>query len=207
MTDTRTALIQQLCELEWTMFDKVENEGGRASCQQNPDFFKKMRACQFRSWSEELLTSYKTDLEIARDQGMNLPEEKYAYMMEKTHPDVYAKIRDQLPSVSDEALTLINEISRIQLAWEHEVDLAYPHMRANGRPLTSDKDTQWNTSFETYLWGELKTYSLATLRIYAAYVRKCASEGRNLAMEVAANIAADYGYASLEEAERKAEVR
>ena len=47
MTDAKRDLIRRLCDLEWTMFDKVKNEGGRASCQKDSDFFKKMRACQF----------------------------------------------------------------------------------------------------------------------------------------------------------------
>lgn len=207
MTDTRKELIRDLCELEWTMFDRVRNEGGRASCQNDPAFFKKMRACQFESWSEPLLESYRRDMEEAARQGRNPLTEKYAFMMEKTHPQDFEAIRASLPAVGAEASGLIAAISKIQLEWEREVDRAYPHMRAGGRPLTSDLDTPWQTSFETYLGGELKTYSVATLRLYADYVEKCREAGRNLAREVAEHTARAYGYASLDDAERKAAQR
>ena len=204
MMDDKSTLIQQLCDLEWTMFDKVKNEGGRASCQNDSGFFKKMRACQFKSWSLPLLESYREDLERADREGRNLPEEKYAFMMERTHPDAFAAIRDHLPRVSEEALGMIAEIAKIQVEWEREVDLAYPRMRSAGRPLTSEQDTPWQTSFETYLVGELKTYSLKTLRLYLEYLRNCQETGRNLAKEVAEHISTAYGYASLEDAERTA---
>ena len=204
MTDAKRDLIRRLCDLEWTMFDKVKNEGGRASCQKDSDFFKKMRACQFESWSLPLLESYHEDLERADREGRNLPEEKYAFMMERTHPDAFAEIREHLPRVGEEALGLIADIAKTQVEWEREVDLAYPRMRSAGRPLTSDQDTPLQTSFETYLVGELKTYSLKTLRLYQEYLRSCRETGRNLAKEVAEHIAAAYGYATLEDAERNA---
>lgn len=204
MTDAKSTLIRRLCDLEWTMFDKVKNEGGRASCQKDTGFFKKMRACQFESWSVPLLESYKGDLERAVLEGRNLPEEKYAFMMEKTHPQAFEDIRHSLPRVSDAALRMIAEIAAMQIAWEREVDLAYPRMRSAGRPLTSGQDTPRQTSFETYLVGELKTYSPETLRIYLDYLRQCKEDGRNPAKEVAEHIAAAYGYKSLEDAERNA---
>lgn len=207
MADAKEDMIRDLCEMEWTLFDRVRNEGGRASCQNDPAFFKKMRACQFVSWSEPLLRSYKRDLEGAVREGRNPLTEKYAFMMEKTHPQEFEKIRDSLPKVSAEALGLIAAISKIQMAWEREVDLAYPHVRAGGRPLTSDLDTPWQTSFETYLGGELRTYSVETLRLYADYAEECREAGRNLAKEVAEHTAVAYGYASLDDAERKAEKR
>lgn len=207
MADAKEDVIRELCDVEWSLFDRVQNEGGRASCQNDPAFFRKMRACQFRSWSEPLLRSYKKDLEEAVREGRNPLTEKYAFMMEKTHPQEFEKIRNSLPKVSAEALRLIAAISDIQMAWEREVDLTYPHVRAGGRPLTSDSDTPWQTSFETYLGGELRTYSVETLRLYADYAEKCREAGRNLAEEVAEQTAAAYGYASLEDAERKARNR
>ena len=187
MMDAKKDVIRELCELEWTMFDRVQNEGGRASCQNDPAFFKKMRACQFESWSEPLLESDKRGVEEAARQGRNPLAEKYAFMMERTHPRDFENIRESLPPVSEEARSLIAAISK--------------------NPLISDGDTPWQTSFETYLDGELKTYSLETLRLYADYVEKCRAEGRNLAKEVAEHTARAYGYASLEDAERKAAQR
>lgn len=44
-------LIQRLIEREWTLFDKVRNIGGRASCQDDRKTFFIMRGSQFLSWN------------------------------------------------------------------------------------------------------------------------------------------------------------
>ncbi|MGX8718498.1 MAG: DUF4125 family protein, partial [Desulfovibrio sp.] len=90
----KEALVSELCEREWVMFDKVNNAGGRASCQQDPAFFRKMRACQFENWNLPLLESYRRDLMRAAEEGRNLLTEKYAWMMSWTHPEEFARIRD-----------------------------------------------------------------------------------------------------------------
>ena len=59
------------------------------------------------------------------------------------------------------------------------------------------------TSFETYLWGELATYSLDTLERYAAYVAGLAREGVSLNAMILQNMVARYGYGSAEEAEAR----
>lgn len=203
----RSALIDELCNREWVMFSAVNNRGGKASCQNDEGFFKKMRACQFEGWSDEMLASYKQDLINAEGCGRNLPMEKYAWMMESTHPSEFMEIRASLPVISAERLALIRELVEIQVAWEAEVDAAYPFMRAGGRPLRSSQDTPWATSFETYMDGELKTYSLDTLRQYREHVRRLSDEGGNLAFIVAEHTAKAYGFASLEAAEESARRR
>ena len=37
------------------MFDKVNNKGGRADCQNNKQTFIAMRASQFEAWNQEVL--------------------------------------------------------------------------------------------------------------------------------------------------------
>ena len=197
----RELLIADLCDREWVMFSAVNNRGGRASCQNDENFFKKMRICQFTGWNDAMLESYRLDLIRAEESGRNLPMEKYAWMMESTHPSEFAEIRSSLPEVSEDSLALIQELVDIQVAWEGEVDDSYPFMRAGGRPLRKSQDTPWATSFETYMEGELKTYSLETLRLYLAHVRQLREEGRNLALIVAEQTAKAYGFASLEAAE------
>ena len=151
-----------------------------------------------------MLASYRQDLIDADENDRNLPMEKYAWMMESTHPSEFLEIRTSLPIVSEDRLALIRELVDIQVAWEAEVDAAYPFMRAGGRPLRKSQDSPWATSFETYMEGELKTYSLRTLSLYLEYVRQLRAEGRNIALMVAEHTAKAYGFASLEEAEDRA---
>lgn len=204
---TRKHLIQDLCEREWEMFNKVSNQGGRAGCQNDPAFFRKMRACQFETWNNDMLQSYRNDLVEARREGRNLLTEKYAFMMESTCPEAFDALRSALPVVTEEKAALIREIVSVQMAWEEEVDRLYPNVRAGGRPLGRECDSADVTSFETYLTGELKTYSTPTLYRYAEYIRKLKASGLNLARFTAERIVLAYGYSSLEEAERKLRMR
>jgi len=76
----RNTLIHELCGREWNMFVQVNNRGGKASCQNDELFFRKMRTCQFSGWSDAMLQSYQKDLIHAENAGRNLPMEKYAWM-------------------------------------------------------------------------------------------------------------------------------
>ena len=198
-------LIADICDREWEMFDAVNNTGGRASCQNDPVFFKKMRACQFAGWDALTLASYLIDLEVAKAEGRNPLTEKYAYMMERTHPAEFENIKDHLQVVSTEKENIINGLVHIMLLWETEVDRLYPAMRSGGRPLTSDKDTPDVTSFETYLSGELKTYSERTLMHLAECVKSNLDANSNMALMVAEQTAIAYGFASIEDAEKAAQ--
>ena len=190
-------LVSELCEREWQMFSQVQNAGGPASCQQEEAFFKKMRACQFMAWSGDMLMHYLEDLIAAEACERNLPMEKYAWMMEHTHPQEFAGIRDSLPDIPPAQLGMIAEIVRVLVDWEAEVDSRFPHVRAGGRALRKEQDTPYATSFETYLEGELKTYSQATIASYLAHVREIQNAGGNMAMDVAEYTAKAYGFASL----------
>lgn len=69
-------IIEQIIKLEWKQFDKVKNEGGRASCQDDFETFSIMRKGQYLAWPEELLKSYCVDLQVAEEKGWNLIMEK-----------------------------------------------------------------------------------------------------------------------------------
>lgn len=196
-----TDRIMTVIDLEWSLFTQVKNAGGRASCQEDPETFRIMRGSQFETWPEEILDSYQQDLESAIAAGRNLLTEKYAFMMASTHPHEFRRIEHLLPHLSDAALAHVESIVRINVAWEREVDRDFPSVRAGGRPLTTAEDSPWGASFETYLRGELKTYSERTLALYAAFTRDCLDGGRNLARENAENMVRAYGYSSLEAAE------
>ena len=200
--DTRGGLIKRLCDIEWALYDKLNSAGGQPSDQEDAVFFKKMRACQLESWSRQLLDSYRGDLERAVAEQRNPLWEKYAFMTEKAQPEQFAKVSKYLPQVNEEALSLIAEICDVQMAWEKEVNAQYPRMRAQVNPAASDDAASASSSSRNYLECELKTYSLATLRLYCDYIRACSACRRNLAREVAEKIAEAYGYASLEDAEK-----
>ena len=70
--------IQEIVAMEWDMFQLVQNQGGRASCQDDWVTFEIMRSSQFRAWDDRTRESYWQDLHDARDTGRNLLMEKYA---------------------------------------------------------------------------------------------------------------------------------
>ncbi|MBQ7816510.1 MAG: DUF4125 family protein, partial [Oscillospiraceae bacterium] len=80
--EKKEALIKE----EWEKFHNVQNEGGRADCQEDPETFAIMRRSQFVCWSEELVDSWHKDLIDAKKEGRNLLSEKYAWMMRQTAP-------------------------------------------------------------------------------------------------------------------------
>ena len=84
--EEREALIDEVIEREWEQFQYVQNEGGRASCQDDHETFVIMRKSQFMNWTQELLESYRQDLIEAEAAHWNLLTEKYARMMESTAP-------------------------------------------------------------------------------------------------------------------------
>ena len=97
-------LIEKIVELEWQQFQKVQNEGGRASCQDNRPTFNIMRTSQFLVWKMEILESYYQDLQDAESKGWNLLTEKYARMMESTAPVQYEQLKERLPKRSERRL-------------------------------------------------------------------------------------------------------
>lgn len=92
MDAEKKGLIEEICEMEYTLFDKVQNEGKRAACQDNKTVFKIMRSAQFHVWSMKSLKSWRQDLIRAISEGRNPFSEKYGYMMESTYPAGYEKI-------------------------------------------------------------------------------------------------------------------
>lgn len=201
MPSKKAARIAAIVDEEWRQFQQVQNEGGRASCQDDRDTFVLMRTSQFTPWAEEVLASYQQDLKRAGEEGWNLLTEKYARMMEHTAPQQYARLADRLPERSAERLQLQELLISIMMRWTREVERRCPHLMGRGRNLSSEQDGPWNVSSETYLRGELGTYSDETLRLYAQMVLKLLSQGKNLVEQNMTCMARGYGYRSLEDAE------
>lgn len=199
----KAALVNELVSLEWEAFDKVDNEGGRADCQDDWNTFSIMRKSQYYVWTEEMLKSYIGDFHNANDRGWNLITEKYGRMMESTAPLRYAGIKDTFPEIPEMKKKIIEEIVKIQVKWMEEFAKEYPKAAGNARSIHTAEDTPYNTSYETYLRGELSTYSDETLDLYGRFIAKLLTENKNLAKMIMANTAFLYGYTSLEDLEEK----
>ena len=108
-------MIDDIIQRELEFFQKVNNRGGRASCQDDFETFYLQRKGQFEVFGEELRQSYLQDLKDAKKLGRNLLMEKYAYMMESTDPQYFQSIQDQLPIRDEQQKELINYICQIEV--------------------------------------------------------------------------------------------
>ena len=191
-------LVEEVIRREWDQFQRTESEGGRASCQGNWPMFHQMRASQFMTWPEDLLRSYLDDLDEANRVGRNLVTEKYARMMASTAPDEYReRIEPFIPRLSDERVARQERVIAVQVAWARDFRGRYPKLGAAMRVLTTAEDTPEDTSFETYLRGELGTYSDRTMALYEAMVENLQAAGRNLTEQTVANTVRLGGFAYL----------
>lgn len=195
-------IIEQIVEMEWEMFQNVRNTGGRAACQDDFETFHVMRKSQFLTWDLPLLESYWQDLQEGKVQGRNLVMEKYAYMMESTAPKEYEAIATGLPKISEEKQAMIEQIVAIQVGWREEFAEKYPHLSGQARIIRTSEDTLYDISFETYLRGELKTYSMQTLVLYGRRIVAFVQEQKNMTEEIMRYTTAFYGYKTLEDAEQ-----
>jgi hypothetical protein len=196
-------VIARIIAIEWKMFQDVPNIGGTAPCQEERQTFEIMRVSQAASWSETALESYLDDLVEAQKQDRNLMTEKYARMMKSTSPEEYTRIEHMVPSMDPEVLPMIEKITAIILGWEEELFRKYPFLLRQGRPIRSSADTSFVTSLETYLKGELATYSLKTLKLYHEHLVKEQSESINGPEITLLQTIKQYGFHSLEEANEK----
>lgn len=198
----REQLIFDIATAEWDFFQLVENTGGRASCQDDPDTFFKMRMSQWMAYSDEVLKSYWTDLERAAEEGRNPIFEKYGRMMETAYPEEYARMKGQLPQVSKEKAEQVERIVKIHLKWDRQMMEQYPNIRKNGRVMITRDDSAYEgISMESYLRCELMTFSDQTVELIFRETMKAFDQGENLLKAIIQNETAFYGYADLEEAE------
>ena len=182
----KNTLISAIIDIELDMFIDVPTKG-RCRCKEAPEGLRTHRKAQFMAWSLETLDSYLDDLDTARQKGMNLMHQKYVIMNHK----IKGRIRDHI----------IEKILDIQLQWQRAVLEKYPNMMRLARPLSSSSDTDDCTSFETYLRGELETYSQRTLRLLYEDMKMKSDQGVNMSEEIYSFLAIELGYSSLQEAE------
>ena len=183
----RTELIYRIVEAELRMFLSVPADG-EYSCRQHPDSFRMHRRVQFSIWSEDTLESYMNDLKHAEKENRNLMTVKYARM------------DDLIPR--ENFNPLIDTIADIQFRWQMDMFASYPNLMAGARPLSETDDSALKTSFETYLKGELETYSNNTLSLLHRDLIKLVNSGKNGSKLVYTALVNEMGYTSLEEAEQ-----
>lgn len=195
-------LIEKIISIEWNMFQKVHNIGGRASCQDDWKTFYIMRGSQFTCWTDKMKELYLAHLEKAEKECRNLVMEKYGRMMEYTDPEYYEKeIKPYVPVISIHSMKKIEEIMSILLPWEKEFAEKYPKIASAGRPTIDEGDGGGLTSLEIYEKGELCTYSEALLDAYLGHIKNLKSEGKSISSMEREIIVSMYGYADIDSAE------
>lgn len=185
----KTDLIEKILGLELKMFLTVPVIR-KAGCQENPDSFRTIRKAQFIVWSKKTLDCYLNDLEKAERDGRNLMTWKYARMDDL----ILRENRDPL----------IEKIVSIQYTWQKEMFQKYPYLMNRARPIESKEDGMFQTSFMTYLRGEIETYSHNTLASLYDDISDMRNTGKNMAVEIYRFMVKDLGYDSLSEAEETA---
>ncbi len=188
----REDLVEEMLSIELEMFLSVPTER-RSSCQEYPESFKLHRRAQFSAWSGETLASYHADLREAKEQGRNLMTHKYA-RMQGLIPEAHGG--------GSEGGRDIDDIVRLHYGWQEEMFRKYPAFMGGARPLGSGDDTAQATSFETYLRGELDSYSERTLALLKADMVSMRERGLNMSEGVYEFLVKQLGYASLADAER-----
>jgi len=182
----RKQLISQIVELELTMFLSVPTSH-IYRCQEDANNFRLHRRAQFAAWSVSTLESYLIDLQSAKNDGRNLMTAKYARM-------------DNLLPCQN-TCHLIDIIIDLALAGQKEFVVSYPNLMRRGRPLVTEDDSAGLTSFETYLRGELETYSEKTLEHLHDDILILNQSGSSLSEAIYKELALQWGFHSLEELE------
>lgn len=173
--------IIQVISIEWAMFDKVNENKVRASCQDDWETFFIMRRSQFEAWSQEAVSSYLEDLLEASYQGRNLIEEKYKMMMCGGELDSIMK-RAGFPS--EEIIRIVDQICRVMMDWTVEMRTKMPQTAQGARPVFSYEDVLGVTSIQTYLRCELLTCSLKTLQALWKHIQVLQKEKKNLPLMI-----------------------
>lgn len=193
-------MVEDIVNLEWEFFQQVHHIDGRASCQDDFETFYLQRKSQFEAFDEDVQKACLLDLEVAKQVGRNPVMEKYAYMMESTDPQYYQQIQDSLPEVDQQKRDLIDAICEMEVTMREDMNQKYPYLLSQARLTHSYQDEKDDTSFETYLRGELMTYSDETLYLYGQMVVNMVKNGENLIENILLHTVKAYGYSSLEEA-------
>ena len=94
----------------------------------------------------------------------------------------------------------MNKIIEIVIQWQEDLTERFPYILEHGRPLYTSDDKPHSTSFETYLKGELETYSLNSLALYYECLLEQKRNNVNASEIDLEHKIHHYGYDSLEDA-------
>ena len=118
-------------------------------------------------------------------------------------PEEYEGIKEHLPDVTDK-LDIVEKIVKVNLEWDAEMMKEYPNLRKRGRVATTAEDgIMAGSSMESYLRGELLTYSKRTLELVWKETEEAYKKGESLLKQTITNETLFYGYQSLEAAEAR----
>lgn len=121
-----------------------------------------MRLAQHAVFSPETRAAILRDLTDMRLESRNPITEKYARMMEKTDPELFASMwADKLPPSSPVRKALLKQVHHELFDMYTAALQRYPQAASHGRP-TLSKSAE--VSAFDYLTAELASYSYATLR-------------------------------------------
>lgn len=196
-------LVEYIAKMEFKAFDQVKNEGGRADCQDDWYTFHIMRTSQYTTWTDEMLVQYAVDFQLALDRGWNMIMEKYGRMEASTVPEEWNEIKHEFPEIPEGKQRIMEQIIQIQVGWMEAFAAQYPGMASNARRIHTSEDQPWDTSYETYLRGEMSTYSDKMLKLYGQFIVGLVQEEKNLAYKIMEETVHRYGYADLADAAGK----
>jgi hypothetical protein len=186
--DSRKEIIEQILAIELEMFLTVPTTQ-KYSCQEHPEGFRLHRRAQFGAWSQATLESYLNDLQQAGENNQNLLTVKYARM------------ENRLPRSNFSPL--VKTIGDMIMEGQKRFIDSHPWLLQRGRPLNEQDSQPGLTSFETYLRGELETYSEKTLELLYQDILALQNDGSSFSERVYRCLAEEMGFESLEKLENR----
>lgn len=154
--------IKKILDIEWIMFDKVNEKKARAYCQDNSLEFFIMRFSQYLIYSSLAREKILSDFEDASIKNKNLVLEKYMRMMQYTDFKVYQEnIKDSLEYISPIKEEAVNDIIEIIAKLYNLTIDKLPVTINHSRPSQTDDK---KISSILYYKCELLTYSYGSLR-------------------------------------------
>jgi hypothetical protein len=183
---TQADIIDKILAIELGMILNLPSTW-KSFYQEHPEKFKLSRRAHFIPWSQETLASYLHDLETALCNGVNL----ISLRLDNAHQPQNRN-------------TIVDVIVAHQCLWQREVIRRYPAMMNGKRIMATAGESPFINSYESYLKGELETYSDKTIELLHRDILDKHAQGINMAEETYTYLIQELGFESLAEAEELA---
>lgn len=193
-------LISETLFLELEMLHCTKNCTLELASVYDEEVFQTIRGNQLKSWNYPMLESYRRDIGNALAERRNLYCERYAHLLVQLDPGKYQNLQDGLPKIVIEKRWLVDWNCQARRSWWEALGCMRVEVQMLMWSLYKNADKM---DQEVCLRSELMTYSVETLRLYAAYVEKLQKEGKNIDQIILAQILNGYGYSSLDDAVQK----